>query len=303
MTTVNTGFDTTTNKELFKKLIKDTFDNTDRDAILESAKLYSMESSSDLYERDLRMAGLPTGQALTEGEAPPIWSPKIGQTKDYTQAEYGLGFRFTDLFRRTNKYNLAEKWTRNLKMKMRELKDIELAKLWNSPTATYTGYDTQVLGYASHTCLDDASSTYDNILSAALSVTALESAAYYFETLKDDQGATFFAKPDVLYYHPALDTTINEITGSSLRPHELSNTTNVFKGRFEPYMYHRLSSTTAWGLCATKDKNYDVKCYTLYEPDVVTGPAFDYTRDTVITSKQAFTWGFGDGRTVLIGNT
>lgn len=300
---IYTTFDTTTNKELFKKLVRNVFDSTDRDAVLESSRLYNMKTSGDLYERDLRMAGLPTGKQLAEGEAPPLWTPKMGTTKDYTQSTYGLGFRFSWLFKKTNKYNLVEKWTRNLKLKMRELKDVELAKLWNSPTATYTGYDTLHLGETSHTCLDDSSSTYDNLLSAALSVTALESAVYYFETMKDDQGASYFVTPDTLYYHPALDITISEILGSTLRPHELSNTTNVFKGRFEPYMYHRLTSTTAWGLIAKKAPNYDINCFTLAEPDVDTEPAYDHTRDTVITSFQAFSWGYGDPRNVLVGQT
>ncbi len=303
MSVIRTTWDTTTNKELFKTLVRKDFDSTAREAVVESERLYNMLTTDDLYERDMRYAGLPTGREVAEGAEILIYKPKMGTTKDYTQAKYGLGFRVTDEMKRFNKWNLVKKWTRSLSLKQKELKDIEMAKLWNSPTSTYTGFDTLALGHASHTCLDDAASTYDNLISAALSITGLESAKYYFEMLKDDQGATIFLKPDLLYYHPTLEFTVNEILKSDGKPHEISNTYNYWKGKFEPYMYHRLTSTTAWGLLAKGSDLYDINCFTATEPDINTKDAPDQTRDTIVDSLQYFTWGFGDPRAVCIGNT
>jgi hypothetical protein len=304
MSVILTSWDSSTNQDVFKTLVRKEFDSTDRTAVVESSRLYNMLTTKDLYERTMRYAGLPTGTEVGEGEEIEIFSPKFGQTKDYTVKQYGLGFRYSWLFKKTEKWNLLKKWSRNLALKQKELKDIELAKLWNSPTATYTGYVSgKYLGSATHTCLDDAASTYDNLLSAALSVTALQSAKYYFDKMKDDQGATFFLTPDLLYYEPTLDPTVQEILKSSGKPHELSNTTNIWQGKYEPYMYRRLSSTTAWGLLATKSDLYDVNCFTLAEPDADTAPAPNNSRDTIITSLQAFSSGFGDARAVEIGNT
>jgi hypothetical protein len=304
MSVVLTTWDESTNQDVFKTLVRKTFDSTDRAAVLQSKRLYNMLDTNDLYERTMRFAGLPAGHKVDEGSEITIYSPAFGQTKDYTVSQYGLGFRYSWLFKKTQKYNLVKKWTRNLALKQKELKDVELAKLWNAPTATYTGYGgTLNLGEALQTCLDDAGSTYANLLSAALSLTALQSAKYYFDKMKDDQGAYFFAKPDLLYYEPTLDPTVQEILRSSGKPHELSNTTNIWKGMYEPYMYGRLTSTTAWGLLATKHDLYDVNCFTLAEPDSEVHPAPNNTRDSIVTSLQAFSFGYGDPRMVCIGNT
>jgi len=303
--TVLTVWDSSTGKESFRKLVKNHFDSTARKAVVQSPKLYNMRDSDLLFERDLRTASLPPGAAVPEGGRIPIYSPKFGGTKDYNQAEYGLGFRVSWMMKKTNQMGYVKKWTTSLSMRQKELKDTELAKLWNSPTATYTGFDSQVLGYALHTCLDDSSTTFSNIGSAAISVAALESAEYYFDIMKDDQGTSFMTpiKGGLLYFQPTLKYTVMEILRSTGKPHELSNTYNYWEDRFEPYPYIRLTSTTAWGLCAIKSDLYDVNCYTLAEPDVETFNPTDGTRDTVVNSHQAFSWGFGDARCVYIGNT
>jgi hypothetical protein len=304
MGTTYTAWDTSTGKESFKKLIKNHFDSTARKAVTQSDRLYNMRDSDDLFERDLRTASLPPGAAVPEGGRIPIYSPKFGGTKDYNQATFGLGYRVSWLMKKTNKMGYVKKWNTSLAMRQKELKDVELAKIWNSPTATYTGFDSQVLGYASHTCLDDSVSTFSNIGSAAISVAALENAEYYFDIMKDDQGTTFTtnAKGNLLYFHPSLKFTIMEILRSTGKPHELSNTFNFWEDRFEPFPYVRLTSTTAWGLCAVKNDLYDVNCYTLADPDVDTFNPTDGTRDTVVNSLQAFSYGYGDARMVYIGN-
>ena len=302
---VLTVWDTTTGKELFRKLVRKTFDSTDREAVIESEKLFNMRTSDKFFERDLRFAGLPTGSPIVEGGRIPLYEPKMGGTKDYNQAEYGFGFRVSWMMRKTNQFNLVQKWTKSLRMKMAEMKDIELAKLWNSPTATYTGFDGYALGYASHSCLDDAASTYDNIISGDLNLTSLQAVELYYDTMKDDQGALFYvsAKGKTLYYHPALKVRITEIMRSTGKWGEISNTMNFWEGRFEPYTYRRLSSTTAWGVVAKGDERYDVNCYTLAEPHLIEKDASDNSIDNVVLAHQAFSWGFGDPRLVVIGNT
>lgn len=297
-----TGWDGSPNQDVFKTLVRKTFDSTDREAIVEAERLYNMNTTDDLYERDMRYSGMERGVNISEGGEIPILEPKFGQTKDYTVAEYALGFRVSWLFKKTNKLDLVKKFTKNMKMNQRELKEAELAKLWNSPTATYTGFGgTLHLAEASHTCLDDAASTYSNYGNVAFSVTGLESAKYYFDTLKDDQGNRFFAKPDTLYHCPYLETQVWEVLNSSGKPHELSNTDNRYDGWIKPFNYHYLTGTTSWGVVAKKHAKYDVNCFTLSDPDVKVFDAPDYSRDSVITSHQAFSFGFGDPRLVWVG--
>jgi hypothetical protein len=300
-----TVWDTTTGKELFRKLVRKTFDSTDREALIESEKLYNMMTSDKLFERTMRFAGLPSGAYMVEGGKIPLYDPKFGGTVDYNQKEYGIGFRVSWMMRKTNQFDMVQRWTKSLRRKLDETKDIELAKIWNSPTATYTGYDGYALGYATHSCLDDAANTYDNIISGDLNLTSLQAAELYFDTLKDDQGATFFVntKNMVLYYHPALKVRINEIQRSTGKWNEISNTMNFWEGRFSLHTYRRLTSSTAWGLAAKGDDRYDVNCFTLAEPHLVEKDASDNSLDNIVLGHQAFSFGFGDPRLVVIGNT
>jgi hypothetical protein len=305
MSTILTTFDTSTGRDVFRKLVRETVDTTDRTAIVESEKLYNMLTSDKLFERDQRLAMLPPGSPIVEGGRIPMMEPKYGGTKDYEQTEYGEGFRISWKMKKFNQIDLMQKLTKNLAMKLKELKDVELAKLWNSPTATYLGFDGLALASASHTCLDDAGTTFSNLGSAALSVAALESMVLFWKTLKDDQGALapVDIKGGLLYHAPALEFTVNEILRSSGKPFEISNTYNYMQDRFTPYCYSRLTSSTAWGLANVKHDKYDINCFTTAKEDVMVRDAADNSIDTIVLGHMAFSFGFGDGgRSVYVGN-
>jgi hypothetical protein len=305
MSTILTHWDTSTGKETLRKLIGEVVDTTDRAAVIESEKLFKMKKSELEFVRDVRFATLPPGSSIVEGGRIPMVEPKFGGTKDYTQVEYGEGFRISWKMKKTNQVGLMQDLTKSLTLRLKELKDTELAKLWNSPTATYTGFDGLHLGEAAHTCLDDNATTYDNIISAALSVAALESGVLYFKTLVDDQGTITPTpiKGALLYYAPALEFTVNEILRSTGKPFEISNTYNYMQDRFEPYCYSRLTSSTAWGIANVKNPKYDVKCFTLAEPSIETRDAADNSVDTIVLGHMAFSFGFGSPAQVVIGNT
>ncbi len=302
---IYTGWDTSTGRDIFRKLVRKVVDTTEREAVVESEKLYKMEKTEKLFERLMRYAGFPRGSSIAEGGKGPLYDPKFGGTKDIGQAEYSQGFRVSWMMKKTNQWDLVRKWTRNLTMNLREVKDVELAKLWNSPTATYTGFDSQVLAYASHTCLDDAATTYSNIGSGGFSHAALESAEYYYDTLKDDQGALMpvARKGRVLYFHPALKVQVEELFRSPGKAFEMSNTMNFWEDRFELFPYRRLTSTTACGLVIPSDDNYGITCYTLAEPEVTDKDTGDQTFDTMVLGHQAFGWGFGDPRLAYVIST
>jgi hypothetical protein len=302
---IRVNFDASTNKELFKKLIEGIFDNTDREALKEYPNMFKVQKSEDEYIRKLRMAGLPLGGEVKEGENIPIYAPKYGGTKDWTQKSFGLGFRVTDRMKRFNKWDLMAKFTKSLKKSQVETKDVELAKVWNNLTAsTYaTGYDGFVIGYDSHTCLDSSATVYDNLLGSALSNAALESALNYFDYLYDDQAQITTAKPDTLYVNYSLRISAAKILRSDNVSGEQSNTINVFPDwALKTFVYHRLTSSTAWGVLAKNDDNFDINVWTAMEPDLKVKDACDQTRDTVVDSLQYFAYGCGDPRLAYCGN-
>ena len=304
MATVRTNWDTTSNQDALRGGIRKVFDTSAGAALSESKELYNMISTNDFQNRDLRVAQLDFGGSVPEGTQIPIQDPKFGQIKDYEQAKFGTGFRITMEMKKFNKIGEMERLSKSLRKVQEEMKDVELAKLWNTPTGTYTGFTGVALGSASQTTLDSAATGYDNLGSEALSTTALENALYYFDTCVDDVGNASPKRPNMLVYQPTLQWTANELMRSSNMPHELSNTINTYKDwDLKLFNYHRLSSATSWFMVAKGDDAYDVNCFTSQAPDFVFEGPFDTTRDTLVTSVQMFKFGFGDPRTVYVGNT
>jgi hypothetical protein len=305
---IRTDWDTSTNRDILKLGLRKLFDNTQREAVVEYPIVVNDLTTKEYYERDQQIAGLGLAEAVREGQNVPIQAPPFGASVSYTQSGFGTGFRITHMMDYFNKYKLLNRWTSDLGKVMKETKDIEVAKLFNNPTvSTYggTGFDTQVLAYATHTGLASGTDdNYSNYADAGLSITALEDMRYYFSTLVDDLGMYMGAKPTILAIEPTLYFTAKEILGSEGKAHEMSNTINVLKElNLSIFEYHRLTSTTSWFVEAKSDKNFDINVMTSMNPTFWTKDAPDMTKDTIVFSLQYFTYGFGDPRTYYCGNT
>lgn len=299
-----TDWDASDNKDVFKTLVKEWFNSTDRMPLVEFPNVVKEMESTDEYERLGRYAGLDYAGALIEGQQIPIQDPKFNTTKDYTQVAYGTGFRITDRMKRYEKIGLYEFLTENLRNMMLETKDIEIARMFNNAAVTTyaAGFDTLALASAAHTCLDDASTTYDNYGDAALSTSSFEDALNYFDYMVDDAGNIFTATPDTLVLNYTLRWDGEELLKSSGKPWEFSNTINPYKGELSPFIYHRLTSATSWFVLAKSNPRYHLFCITTMSPDVKVY-SVDATRDTIVESLQYFTYGFGDPRMCYVGDT
>lgn len=310
MAIIRIPFDTSTNTDLLKEgTLHEIFDNTVREAIVESDALFNMETVNQFEVTDTRLAGFEGHTEIAEGQNLPIQTPQRGGNKVYTQRVFGTGFRMTYMMDFFNKYNLWNRYATELGKVMTESKDIELATVWNNVTSTTltcgTGFDALALASATHTGLKPASTddNYSNYGNASLSLTALQNARYYFSTLIDDMGFLMGSRPDTLYFESTLWPTVTEILESPGKWDEMSNTTNIWKGWIKPLEYRRLTSTTSWGILAKGDKNYDIKCLTSLSPKTFTKDAPDNTQDRIMVAMQFFTYGWGDPRGAYIGKT
>lgn len=301
---ITIGWDTTTGRQTLKTLIRKEFLSTDREPLVEHKDIFNTISTTDEYERDIRYAGLGPASELTDGEEIGLQDPVLDTTKDYRQGRWGNGFRITAGMKKFNKIGLMKSMTKDLKRTMVETKDADVMTLLNNATsATYAGFDTYALAYNTHTCLDDASTTYDNYLDAALGVTSYESAKIYFRTLVDDQGQTFVAKPDTLVVNPYYEREANELIRSTLRYDTGDNAINVYKGDSTIKVCSRLTSSTVWFLMAKNHNLFDLNVFTSQEPNLKVKDAPDNTEDTVVISSQWYKWGHGDPRMVFCGDT
>ena len=308
MATINTRFDTTTNRDLLKEGgLRKLFDTTVREAQVFYKPLVNDLTTKEEYVRDLRMAGLGPAVELAEGQNIPTDVPVLGTTKTYTQRQFGSGFRMTHRMDKFNKYNLWQRWSKDLARTMKESKDIEIHVMFNNPTSTAltcgVGFDTLAIASDAHTGLASGTDdNYDNYLDAGLSYSALESARYYFKTLVDDKGMLVGGTPTVLVIEPTLWSTAVELMKSADRPHEFSNTKNAFQDYTKIHEDPRLTSTTAWFMLDKKSPYFDFNVFTSEEPTMVIKDAPDTTRDRIATSLQMFTYGWGDARACYWGN-
>ena len=303
----NINWDTSTNKDLLKSLLRKLFMAGEDTALVEYKEIFNDLKTSDYYERDERIAGLRGMQEIGDGQAIPLDDPEEGQQKTYTQARFGLGFRITAGMKKFNKWNLMQKFTKNLSKVMKESKDIEIAKMFNNATSATapgkTGYDGLAIASNSHTTLGDDGYTYDNYLDAALGYATLQSAIIYFDDLIDDRGFETPGKPSLLVVDPNLRFTAEELLRSDLKPGSGDNDINVLKGDLRSFVYHRSSSSTAWAVLDKGNDDYDLNVFTSQEPNLIVKDAPDLTEDTVVLSSQWFTYGVGDPRRFYLGNS
>ena len=303
--TFNIGWDTSTNKEILKSQLRELWDSTDREAMVEYPNVVKELDVSDYYERFARQAGLEGMQQLADGGAIPLADPVFDDTKDLTQIRYGLGFKITSGMKKFNKWNEMQVMTKNLGMVMRESKDVIIARMFNNATSTTyaTGFDGLELAHNSHLCLDSNATTYDNKSAGALGTSTLESALIYFDTLVDDMGMAITATPSKLVVNSRLRITSMELLGGSLKPYTGDNTINAFPDwDLKPFIYHRLTSPTSWFVIADNDPDYKLMVLTSQKADLKIADTPDTTRSTHVTSEQWFKYGFTDPRRYYLGN-
>jgi hypothetical protein len=306
MPIVNLGFDTTTGKDLLKEgVLRKLFDTTAAEKQIYYKEIVNSRTTKDEWERDQQFGGLTESSALADGQGIPIQDPILGSYKQYTQERSGTGFRMTRMMDKFNKYDLWKKLSKSLSKTMYESKDIDVHRMFNSPTATtYTaGFDTLALAHDTHTGLlgGSTSDNFDNYLNAALSYSSLESVRYYFKTIKNDLGMLLGLTPTHLVFEPTLYTTAVELLRSTDKPHEMSNTTNALKEYLKPYEDPRLTSTTMWFVIAKNEDIYDINVITSQEPELIFMDAPDTTRDRIAIAEQMYDYGHGDARAYYCG--
>ena len=304
--TITLNWDTSTNRDLLKRLLRKVFDSTDHGALVEADKFVKIIPCTDEYEREIRMAGFEGMEKLTDGQEIPLADPTLDVTKEWRQDRFGLGFKITSGMKKYNRWDLMEKFSRLLKVAVLEETDIEIFKMWNNTTATTyaTGFDGLALASASHTCLDDDVTLYSNYGNGALGFSQLESMLVYFDTVPDDMGRINPKIPTRLYVHPQLRREGRELIGSPGKPGTADNDLNYFQDwDLSMVVGHRLTGATAWGGMAFNDKNYDIKAFVSQKPDFKVQDAPDLSRSTIVTSENWFQFGFGDPRAAYIGNT
>ncbi len=305
--TVRLPFDSTTNKDLLKTgSLRKVFDNTIHEVKSEYPVLFNDQTTDQFQVRDLRKAGLEEAVEITESQNIPVSAPVLDVVKEYEQREFGCGFRMSFKYDYFNKYSEWKRYVADMARLQKYIKETDAASILIDPVSTSlaggVGFDTKALAATDHSLLNAASTQYNNYGDTAMAIAAIQSARYYFATLKNDMGRWMGAVPTVLYFEPTLYFTACEIFKSELLAHELSNTKNVLPNmKLRLFEYHYVTGTGDWGMCAPQDPNYDLNVITAMEPRIFIKDAPDNSQDKVCTSLQYFATGWGDARLMWIG--
>lgn len=306
----NIPWDTSTGKDYFKNLLKDTFDTTAREALVEWPTMYRTVPSSDEFERFSSHAGLPQAEDLADGGAISLYEPTFDTTSDVDQKRTGLGFKITSGMIQFNKQYKMNDLTKNLSMNMRESKDVDAALMWNNLTTatTYSPgmFDGLAIASASHDTLDAADTDFSNYGNAALGIASLEDALISFDTMVDAMGMITPKKPNLLCVHPNERFDAIELLGSEKQPYTVDNTINSLTKDFklEYFIYHRATSSTWWVVLDKNDPKYGAIMITTKEPDIkVQDDVEGVTRSITVSSEQRYQYDCLDARSIYVGDT
>lgn len=308
---ITTAADNTTNQDVFKRVVRTWYNFASPQALVQYPKFFKEITTEDEYEREGRIALLGAMSKVNEGENIPLETGKLWGVKDYHQEAYGLGFRITHRMKKFNKIDLMKKYLNDLKKRLKEDKDIEVAKLYNNATSTTAGavgFDGLALASTAHTLLTDAApTTYSNYGNADLGTASYEAARVYFASVYDDRGFIKQMFPSKLVVNKNLIVKGNQLTGADKKPFEMSNTkydiNSYFDGTVKTEPYLRLTSSTAWFLIVDpKEEDFGPRVYTAGEPEIITKDGDDRTMDTQVLGLQYFKWGLTDARGVYVGN-
>jgi hypothetical protein len=267
-------------------------------------KIFNIVSTERAYEDDYEMTMLGGGfPTVAEGVSIQYVDPVSGNTKRYTPAPFGLGFRVTELAYINDLYGPMKKMSKGLAKAAAN--DVELRTIAviddASAAATYTGFDSLGLASTAHVILFTGG-TYANRPTSygVLGITTLQAAILRMEKTVDSDGVLCMIKPKVLLIPPELRFIAKEILKSEYKPYTANNEINTVASEgLEFFVSHYQASSTMWSLLGdTHDLNMFWRKKTAFD----NSDDFD-TGDAKFKATHIHTAGFGDWRGFDLGNT
>lgn len=172
----------------------------------------------------------------TRGEEEDVHSstPRFANKVTYNVLEYADSIDIPVTFFEDNMHGSYEMAIRNFAELARITRDRAAMKFWADGFATNTTADGAFIFSASHTTISGA--TVDNLDTAALSSTSLNTAIVALMQQQDHAGVVRGKRAKVLLVPPALYKNACELAESELRPNTQNNEPNVFLTKFGIYV-------------------------------------------------------------------
>jgi len=134
----------------------------------------------------------------------------------------------------------------------------DAARIFNNAFSVDTYFYNHSEGVAlcsdSHTTTSGAStaSGFDNLVTDALTATAVFTTRLQMTKFRDDQAGKYDVGPDELWYPPDLSEKGFEIIKSTGKVDTTYNNRNFHEGRYTPYEWHHMTDTNNWFMCEAR---------------------------------------------------
>jgi hypothetical protein len=242
---------------------------------VEYSQILNETSSDKPYEDDIEFSGLPAMVLKEEGM--PISYEQIIQGGTYrTQFQvYGQGVRASFELLQNDQYGLIKKIPSFFVRTALDTKERNASNILNLGFTTQTTVDGVSLFNASHPLLGGAPATVNvpDTVSGSTSITAgtfpnrpttdvslsyagIQLMYNMMERQVDGRGMLVKSRMETLVIPPELRWTAEELLQPGGRPYTADNTKNVIADKgLKPFIYHYLTSLTAWFCLAAKGKH------------------------------------------------
>ena len=224
----------------------------------EYPEVFNISTTQRAFEEVIVTTGLGTMPTKPEGEKVMLDRPlQVGSVK-MVILSYGLGYGVSHELMEDDLYNVvSDPASRFLAQSQRDAEERVAWSVLNLAPTTQQAYDGVSLIHAAHPLKGGGTASNRPGTDAALSFTTLQASVERFRKLVNERSLKIKVTPDKVVVPVELQWLIDEILGSSQKPFEASNTTNVMAGGkvgLTSFSSVFLSSATAWFVLARKHK-------------------------------------------------
>ena len=260
-------------------------------------KLYGVEKSSKAVEYDLGIGGMGD---LEEFNGTIGYDDFKQQYRvSYTHREWVKGIKIERKLVDDDQYNVINSRPKLLAMVARRTREKHGMSLFNNAfnTTVFAGGDGLSLCNDAHTFVG-TTSTQDNLLTAALSPTAVSSARLAMRDFQDDTGNLINVMGSTIIVPPELEQTAYEIVNTEKQVNSANNNVNFLKGRYDVIVSDYLTDTDNWFMVDSKYMKMFLKWFDRTPVEFNKDKDFD-TYISKWSVYNRYSYGFSDWRWIL----
>jgi phage major head subunit gpT-like protein len=172
-----------------------------------------------------------------------------------TPVEFAKGIQVERKLFDDDQYHIMDQRPRALGASAGRTRQKHGARLFNNAFSVDTMFYSHSEGVAlcsnSHTTNSGASTSsgFDNLITAALTATAVFAARLQMVGFRGDQAERIDVEPDELWFPPDLSEQAFEIIKSQGKVDTANNNRNYHEGKYKPYEWRYLTDTNNWFMC------------------------------------------------------